>query len=223
MNYKEDPLWQRIEAFKLDDGDARHPFTHKLLQEYKWQSEFTERAVAEYKKFIYLCVIIPKGASPSPIVDQVWHMHLTYSKNYWEDFCQNTLYVNLHHNPSKGGEEEVVKHRQWYNETIQQYKEVFETDPPIDIWPAKYEAEPLWDSFWKSPLKTAIVTALAVTAFFTYPILLIPLIFLVATVEGARYPNKDGANGNGCGSGCSSGCSSGCGSGCGGGCGGCGS
>lgn len=223
MNYKEDALWQRIEAFKLDEDGAQQPFTKKLLQENKWSPEFAERAIKEYKKFIYLCTIFPYGASPSPIVDQVWHLHLTYTKSYWFDFCQNILQVNIHHNPSTGGIDEINKHREWYRQTCSDYEKVFGTKPPDDIWGTPKPIIEPRESLFKSPVKTLILICTAAVAYFIAPVFLAFMVVGVIVYELTRFNYGKGNNDGGCGTGCSGGCSSGCNSGCGGGgCGGCG-
>ncbi len=134
-DYQNDPLWQRICQHELDDKKAARPLSRKLAEEQKWPPEFTERAIAEYKKFVYLCCISPHGASPSQIVDEVWHMHLTYTTDYWGKFCKETLEQELHHYPSTGGPEEKLKHDRWYGETLRLYTSTFNEPPPEDYWP----------------------------------------------------------------------------------------
>lgn len=128
-------LWKRIEAFSIDDPSAGIKFSGKLAAQNGWTPSFAARAVAEYKKFIFLCCISPTGASPSKVVDEVWHLHLTYTHNYWKEFCGGVLQQEIHHHPSKGGPAEGIKHRSWYAETLMIYKRVFEDDPPADVWP----------------------------------------------------------------------------------------
>ncbi len=127
-------LWKKIECFQIDEPNAAFPFSKKLAKENNWTGVFTNNAIAEYKKFIYLCCISSTGASPSLIVDEVWHLHLTYTQNYWEDFCRKTLQKQIHHNPSKGGTIENHKHTDWYNETLLMYEKVFGQKPPTEIW-----------------------------------------------------------------------------------------
>ena len=127
-------LWQKIATFKLDDPIAEFPFSKKLAQENKWTEDFALRVIAEYKKFVFLCATLPDGASPSPIVDEAWHLHLTYTQNYWNDFCPNILGFQLHHHPSKGGKNEAQKHNDWYRTTLENYIHIFEEIPPTDIW-----------------------------------------------------------------------------------------
>ena len=128
-------LWNNIQQFQLDDPAATIKFSDKLASENKWSIDFASRAIAEYKKFIFLCCISPTGASPSPIVDQVWHLHLTYTHNYWKEFCATTLGKEIHHHPSKGGISEKEKHHLWYAQTLDFYNEVFNESAPTDIWP----------------------------------------------------------------------------------------
>lgn len=131
---KNENLWERIQGFSLDAENSTFPFSKKLAKEENWSLDFTKRAIEEYKKFVYLCCILPNGASPSEIVDKVWHMHLIYTQNYWEEFCPNILQQKLHHNPSKGGESEHEKHQNWLAETLKSYQEIFQQEPQQDIW-----------------------------------------------------------------------------------------
>jgi uncharacterized protein (TIGR04222 family) len=129
------PLWDKIQSFPIDDGKAVVPFSSKLATAQKWSIEFTQRAIEEYRKFILLCCISEKGASPSQTVDEVWHLHLTYTQSYWKDFCGDTLGKDIHHHPSSGGDQENHKHQEWYKETLALYRSIFDIDPPSDVWP----------------------------------------------------------------------------------------
>ncbi|MBW8682952.1 hypothetical protein [Chitinophaga rhizophila] len=129
------PLWTKIQAFSFDNGTAVNTFAKKLAAEQQWTPDFTRRAIEEYKKFMLLCCISPTGAAPSNVVDEVWHLHLTYTQSYWTDFCKNTLGRDVHHYPSDGGTSEDYRHLAWYKRTRQLYRNIFETTPPEDIWP----------------------------------------------------------------------------------------
>jgi hypothetical protein len=114
--------WIRIRDFEIDEPGISFPFSKKLATEQKWSEAFTRRAIDEYKKFIYLCIASPNGASPSPIIDAVWHLHLTYTTSYWKEFCGNAAGREIHHHPSKGGGDEDEKHHAWYDETLELYE-----------------------------------------------------------------------------------------------------
>ena len=61
------------------------------------------RAIEEYRRFLLLGVAAGHPVSPSDTVDQVWHLHLTYTRRYWDTLCRDTLGRLLHHEPTQGG------------------------------------------------------------------------------------------------------------------------
>lgn len=218
-----DPLWNRLQSFPLD-SEADFPFSKKLAQEEKWTPRFTKKAIEEYKKFVYLCCILPNGASPSEVVDKVWHMHLIYTQNYWEEFCPNILQTKLHHHPSKGGSNEKQKHKIWFDSTLKNYQEIFGQQPPADIWMGKIGKKGSKMN-WLTVISVLLILSSCsdglgnVSAAFAF------IFFLSWALGKSKDRNKNQNDGGGSSSGCggsSSGCSSSCGSSCGGGCGGCG-
>ncbi|MEC3874099.1 glycine-rich domain-containing protein [Chryseobacterium salviniae] len=237
-----DPLWKRLQNFSLDHPNAAFPFSKKLAKEENWTERFTAKAIEEYKKFVYLCCTLPNGASPSEIVDKVWHMHLIYTRNYWEKFCPEILQRTLHHHPSNGGQKENEKHKTWFNETLKSYREIFQQEPPQEIW--KPDLKP---SNRKNKSYFGKIVLLVLCAFFIYScsennnsglgifftvifsfVILVLLIKVFSNNKGSDKNNTD-SGGDGtffytCGSDGSSGDggSSSCSSSCGGGCGGCG-
>lgn len=128
-------LWTRISDHALDDPAAVWPFSQRLAEENGWSQAYAERVVTEYKKFAYLACTLPEPVTPSDQVDQAWHLHLTYTKDYWERFCRQVLGRDLHHDPTQGGVEEDAKYRNWYLRTLRSYAEEFDVPPPADIWP----------------------------------------------------------------------------------------
>ncbi|MES2733443.1 MAG: hypothetical protein V4714_16985 [Bacteroidota bacterium] len=129
-------IWDKIRSFELDDPAAALTFTDRLARENGWGLAFAVRAVAEYKKFIFLLCNSDHPLTPSDQVDQVWHLHLLYTQSYWVDFCQHTLGRQIHHGPTKGGQSEQDKYTNWYEKTKERYQSVFHQLPPEDIWPS---------------------------------------------------------------------------------------
>ncbi len=227
-------LWQRIDNFSLDAAGVHFPFSRKLARENNWDPDFTAAAITEYKKFTYLCCILPQGASPPYIVDQVWHMHLIYTENYWEQFCDKILQQKLHHHPSTGGTADRQKHEAWYLDTLAQYRAIFGTEPPPYIWnnpnlrhthtKSLQRLRPLL----RSSSLLLVLLCLSGCGSGSLAVFMIVVFFLFAGLirtANRNTPNKkqDGTAGSSDGGGGSSGCGgSSCGSGCGGGCGGCG-
>ncbi|SIN66057.1 hypothetical protein SAMN04488055_0306 [Chitinophaga niabensis] len=227
MKFANDPLWQKIDTFSLHDP----AFTQKLAKENNWTPGFTERAISEYKRFIYLCCIMPNGASPPPVVDEVWHLHILYTVNYWEEFCDRTLGRKLHHHPSGGGLGEKERHVNWLEDTIKNYRFIFEEEPPPDIWgtasPPNLNINPPSGNkrpvFPRSILVLLLIILIAVFNNMNYAFLPWITFGAIIIIVLSASSNKKGNGSGGCsGSSCSSSCSSSCGSSCGGGCGGCG-
>lgn len=132
-------LWSRIEAFEIDTVDDELTFQKRLAQENGWSDGYTRRCINEYKKFIYLCAIAKETMTPSDQVDQVWHLHLTYTKSYWLKLCGEVLGFDLHHEPTKGGMHQAQLFVQHYDKTLECYRTVFQEEPPADIWPGVRE------------------------------------------------------------------------------------
>src|SRR5213080_3326618 len=99
-------LWQRIASFPIDSPGVHLPFSARLAKENGWTPEFTARAIEEYKRFAFLAIAAGHPVSPSDAVDQAWHLHLTYTQDYWRKFCSDILAKPLHHFPTEGGSAE---------------------------------------------------------------------------------------------------------------------
>lgn len=135
MNLEEQALWEKIDAYQLDAEGVRFPFSAKLAKENGWTAAFAQRAIREYKRFLMLGMKAGHPVSPSEAVDQVWHMHMVYTEDYWKRLCGDILGRPFHHHPSKGGEDESAKFEDWYARTLESYARLFGEAPPTDIWP----------------------------------------------------------------------------------------
>ena len=96
-------LWEKIRDFELDDPTASVTFTERLARENDWSLGFAVRVVQEYMRFIYLAATASHQVTPSDAVDQAWHLHLIYTRSYWDDLCRGVLGRPIHHGPTKGG------------------------------------------------------------------------------------------------------------------------
>ena len=135
MNFQQTELYKRIQAFALDRPDSQLSFSQRLAKDNGWSLGYTQRAIEEYKKFIFLAVAAGHPVTPSDQIDQVWHLHLTYTRLYWQEFCPKILQTTLHHEPTRGGSSEQLKFGSWYSKTLESYEQFFGHIPPIDIWP----------------------------------------------------------------------------------------
>ena len=135
MNDQQTQLYRQIQAFSLDNTEAAWPFGKRLARENRWSEAFSLRVIEEYKKFAFLAVAAGHPVTPSDQVDQAWHLHLTYTRSYWEEFCPKVLGKPLHHEPTLGGQDEKGKFNDWYGNTLASYERLFGHKPPEDIWP----------------------------------------------------------------------------------------
>jgi hypothetical protein len=133
--------------FQIDcEGDAL-PFSARLCRENMWSEEYASRCIHEYKRFLYLVALSECELTPSDQIDQVWHLHLLYTKSYWIDLCQKTMGCQLHHLPTKGGGKELARFKSQYQRTLNRYADVFGSQPPADIWPGVDERFSHADAF----------------------------------------------------------------------------
>ncbi len=137
MTPEQQAIWDKVRNFELDEPGSMFTFTQRLARENGWTIEYSLRAVHEYKKFMFMLCIAEYPLTPSDQVDQVWHLHLIYTHSYWNDFCRDTLNKVIHHGPTRGGKAEGDKYTDWYQKTLDLYKQLFERDAPEDIWPSK--------------------------------------------------------------------------------------
>lgn len=137
MNDQMLALWTKLQAFEID-GEGRGSelsFERRLARENNWSVGFARRVIEEYKRFVLLARHAGHRVTPSDEVDQAWHLHLTYTRSYWERLCGEVLDRPLHHDPTKGGEREYAKFEDWYARTLESYRRIFGAEPPADIWP----------------------------------------------------------------------------------------
>ncbi|RZS66871.1 glycine-rich domain-containing protein [Pseudobacter ginsenosidimutans] len=245
MQFNENPIWRKLEIFSIDPPDVSLSFEQRLARENSWSVQFASQVLLEYKKFLFLCASQDHPCTPSDAVDQAWHLHLAYTKSYWNDLCENVLGKKIHHNPTEGGTTEQEKFEDYYERTLSLYRNTFNTEPPEDIWPSSQQrfsdihfTRVNRQQFWVVPKRSwiqaiFILSIAGVAAFISQNFVFLLIGGLVALVIASPSSKKgntgSGCSSTGCGGGCSTdghsgcsgdgGCSSGC-SGCGGGCGG---
>lgn len=110
--------------------DICEDLLQRLMKENLWDREYTERVMTEYGKFIYLTLQAP--VAPSFEVDQVWHAHMLYSKDYL-GMCRRLGKEYIHHNPVIKFNKNIGEKKDEYQDTLTLYKKYF-GEPPRDIW-----------------------------------------------------------------------------------------
>lgn len=213
-------LWQRIAAHPLDAPMGTAPYSVKLAQAEGWDKAYTMQVIEEYRRFVYLAQISPEQATPSAHVDRAWHMHLTFTRDYWEIFCPKVLGKALHHEPCMG-EEDMPRYRRQYAATLALYQREFGGPPNPGVWSVKTDWRAALNGFaiglagvglllyftateYLEPKLLTVCAALLIVGGWTYAIFKLP--------DQGRKAGGTGATTSGCGGS----------AGCGGGCGGCG-
>jgi uncharacterized protein (TIGR04222 family) len=168
-------LWRRLCDYTPGPPSAELQFLDRLRRETGWSAAFASRAIAEYRRFVYLAVSAGHAVTPSDEVDQVWHLHLLYTREYWEHFCPKVLGCALHHGPTKGGVAENARFSNDYALTLKSYVTHFDQQPPADLWPSAQErfrrpqryVRVDRERFWLVPipkLKLRLMTAIAMAS-----------------------------------------------------------
>ncbi len=162
-------LWERIRTFAFDEPGTSLTFARRLARENGWNAERARRVIDEYRRFVYLAMVSPNMVSPSEDVDQAWHLHMVYTRSYWDDLCAKVLGRPLHHGPTRGGTREQTKFVDLYERTKVLYQAEFGHRPPADLWPSSEQRfgedlswrrvntrehwvirKPRWDRLWRS-------------------------------------------------------------------------
>ncbi len=132
-------LWEQVSDFDIAEYSFNYGFALRLATENKWSLSFTDAAIEEYKKFMFLAAISDDMIAPSEVVDIVWHLHLIYSDAY-QTFCK-VLGKEIRHIPSRKEQAEQEQFGAAKHSTQKVYEPVFGPIPEA-IW--KYES--MYDS-----------------------------------------------------------------------------
>lgn len=127
-------LWRRLAAHDFEPDGQALTFTARLARDRGWSLAFARGAVDEYRRFCFLAAVSPAPVTPSEEVDEVWHQHLTHSRDYWTRWCREALRVDLHHDPTAGGSAERSRFATQYADTLALYETWFGPPAPA-FWP----------------------------------------------------------------------------------------
>ncbi len=129
------PVWRRLSSCDIGPVGGELSFAARLARENGWSAEYAGRVLEEYRRFCFLAATCGEQVTPSDAVDQAWHLHLTYSRDYWDHYCPNVLGRKLHHGPTLGGAAERGRFFEQYARTLQAYEAAF-GPAPSDLWPS---------------------------------------------------------------------------------------
>jgi len=124
-------LWKKVEAYNFDFPISEYGFSTRLAYENNWTINYTQKAILEYKKFMFLAATSSVMVSPSAIVDIVWHQHLIFTQLY-NKFC-DVLGKRIEHIPSTHNRAEKEKFAQAKESTRVLYEGFFGKQPE-EFW-----------------------------------------------------------------------------------------
>jgi uncharacterized membrane protein YgcG len=83
---------------------------------------------------VYLGVISDFSATPSKVINQVWHEHILFSAGY-RKFCEDIIQFDFSHNPELiPVSKQTDQFQTQYFNTVELYEKEFSAKPPADIW-----------------------------------------------------------------------------------------
>lgn len=147
-------IWDHItEAFGGADASTK-AFAVKIAKKHGWANGMALKAIAEYKKFVYLGVTSDFHVTPSKIIDVVWHEHLLFTKAYRE-FCTDVIEYEFDHHPELiPMEDQTGRYNAQYLDTLDLYEAEFGVAPPEAIWSVpKFDKEKISADGYQSGVK----------------------------------------------------------------------
>lgn len=127
-------LWEKIKVAPLEETSGDGWLLNLLANSRDGSYEFAHRAIIEYKKFLYLVSVYEEKLTPSIIVDQIWHCHLSRGRDY-TSFCVKMFDKIISH--EKNSDRNKEKTSAQYDKTIEFYFSEF-GQPPFHYWPHRF-------------------------------------------------------------------------------------
>lgn len=91
----------------------------------------------EYYKFLYLMSLKKDSyviMSPSPLIDEVWHLHMLYPSDYKDhSLVLTSNQFIIQHNPDGEFDPDHVRFAKRQN-LVNLYRTTFKQEPPISVW-----------------------------------------------------------------------------------------
>lgn len=130
MTLTDRALWARIASYPMPADAAGVSFEDQLRDAHGISLRTARTAIAEYRRFLYLSALKQGRTVPTKAVDEVWHLHLTHTRDYWERFVPQVLDGQpIHHSPGQ-----PQGHIDDFRATEGRYVAEFGEDPPKGMW-----------------------------------------------------------------------------------------
>lgn len=93
---------------QLDLSYIRQSMCSKYYSLPRWDEASALTCEKLYKRFLWLIVKYKQPLVPSKEIDEFWHNHILYTKNYAAD-CEVLAGHYIHHNPSNPEDESEIE------------------------------------------------------------------------------------------------------------------
>jgi len=96
----------------------------RLIDRLRWEPTDAKEAVRRYKNFLLLLLKHPrKTLAPAPDMDEAWHAHILFTREYTRD-SERIFGGYLHHSPAQDGDGKIMEEAQ--SQTAALYIEEFQ-------------------------------------------------------------------------------------------------
>ena len=123
-------LWHRLEGYSFHERPLSRSLVEQLEEATGHSVDVCYTMVEEYRRFMYLLGSTDADISPSPIVDQVWELHVADKKAYYDDFCPRVLGRTIH----RPDDLPTIEDDPAYLMTLDAYTQEFGL-PLVQYWP----------------------------------------------------------------------------------------
>jgi hypothetical protein len=119
----DDPI-QIQKAVLFQNFQLPENFSKNFKAEHLLSEAIAETHIDEYRKFLYISSITGQVQTPSKEVDLVWHYHIEHFENYLQasEILFNKPFLHM---PSDGSEDDEIKHKQLYENTLNTMEKFF--------------------------------------------------------------------------------------------------
>ena len=180
-------LWEVLTK-PLIEGDYtdRNIVSRVMKKNPEWSDRKIDSLINEYKKFLYICAKCDEEQTPSKEVDEIWHEHILFTKEYekWCDF----LGKKIHHNPEKVGE--TKSFHGIFEETQKKMKELKKPEKTVKPSPVKkVSAKPIKRS--SSSSRSSVSSSPSISDGFVENMILHQTLFGNSSYDSGCSPSSD--------------------------------
>lgn len=144
-------LWQRLETTPITLSDGSD-LGVALTDRFDIRPRDVAASLTEYRRFLYLVAISDQVLAPSPMVDQIWHLHLRDGAG-WSDYANRMFGRELRHIPGRPRPEIDPA----YEQTLALLSREFGVRPAAPFWPKP-------DDFHRATARVSLTGILGVIA-----------------------------------------------------------